>query len=350
MTGPSRFNDIVGHAAVISRLHAATTRGRLGSAYVLFGEPGIGKSTLATLWARLLLCSNPAGEATAVEPCGACPSCRQHAAGTHPDWFVLEPEESSVITIDQVRRLQETLPYRPLTSSRRIVLVPEAARLNLEASNALLKILEEPPPHALFVLVTAQRDRLLPTILSRCQAVRCTSPSPAEIIAHLTDALGVPPADARRFFAAAQGRIGSAIDIARTDGSAVHAFDDVGAPETVAAPPRLLDVAERVGKDQDALRALLAWLTLWLRDVLAWQTTRDPARLLHPHRLTDVQWWAERLTADDVLDAAAGVHAVWLAGNRNLNPQLAAEVTLLHLSLRLVGLREPGRSAHGSSR
>jgi DNA polymerase-3 subunit delta' len=262
---------------------------------------------------------------------------------------VLEPEDASVVTIDQVRRLQEALPYRPLTSSRRVVLIPEATRLNLEASNALLKILEEPPPHALFVLATAQRDRVLPTILSRCQVVRCASPSPEAAVAHLA-ALGVPPADARRFFAMAQGRIGPAIDIATNGGVAIVSFDDVGEPDTAGAPQRLLEVAERVGKDQDALRALLSWLTLWLRDVLAWQASRDPERLLHHHRQADVEWWARRLDTADVLDAAAGVHALWLAVNRNLNPQLAAEVALLHLSLRLAGRQGPRRSAHGRSR
>jgi hypothetical protein len=96
-----------------------------------------------------------------------------------------------------------------------------------------------------------------------------------------------------------------------------------------------LDVAERVGKDQEALRALLAWLTLWLRDVLAWQAAGEPARLLNAHRRNDVAWWAGRLTMDDVLEAASGLHALWLATARNLNPQLAAEVALLNLSLRL---------------
>ncbi|MEW6681691.1 MAG: DNA polymerase III subunit delta' [Nitrospirota bacterium] len=337
MTAPSRFQDLVGHAPVIARLRAAVSSDRLGSAYLLFGEPGIGKHTLAVIWARLLQCERPIGEPNASEPCGTCRSCRQHAAGSHPDWSVLEPEDSTVITIDQVRRLQDTLPYRPITSSRRVVLIPEAARLNPEASNALLKILEEPPVHAVFILVTAQRDRLLPTVLSRCQAVRCTAPPPEAVITHLTERLGVPAADASRLFAVAQGRIGPAIDAAANGEPAALSFDDVGAPDTISAPARLLDIAERVGKDQEALRALLAWLTLWLRDVLAWQSARDPARLLHRHRRTEVEWWARRLTVDDVMAAAAGVHALWIAVSRNLNPQLAAEVVLLHLSLRAGG-------------
>ncbi len=338
MNGPSQFTGVAGHAGVIARLRAAVSAGRLGSAYLLVGEAGIGKRTLATIWARLLQCDAPTGEPAALEPCGICRSCRQHQAGSHPDWCVLEPEEdASVVSIDQVRRLHESIPFSPLTSARRVVLIPEATRLNLAASNALLKILEEPPPHTVFLLATSQRDRLLPTILSRCQVVRCAAPAPDVVVAHLSGTLGVPAAEARRAFALAHGRIGPAIEAAGADHAVTWSFDEVGAPDTISAPARLMDIAERVGKDQEALRALLAWLTLWLRDVLARQAGYDPARLLHAHRRAEVDWWAQRLTVEDVLTAAAAIHAVWIAVHRNLNPQLAAEVVLLQLSLRADG-------------
>ncbi|MFZ5877695.1 MAG: DNA polymerase III subunit delta' [Nitrospirota bacterium] len=335
MNAPTRFAELVGHGPVIARLRSAVAANRLGSAYLFVGEPDIGKRTLALIWARLIQCEAPAGAPARLEPCGACRSCRQHDAAGHPDVFVLEPEDASVVTIDQVRRLQTELPYRPLTAARRVVLVPEAARLNQESSNGLLKILEEPPGHAMFLLVTAQRDRLLPTILSRCQMIRCAPPPPEAVLDHLTGALGASPDEARRILAVAQGRVGPAVRAVAHDAADTAAFDDLGAPDVIAAPPRVLDVAERVGKDQEALRALLAWLTLWLRDVLAWQAAGASARLLNAHRQTDLAWWADRLTMDDVLDAASGLHALWLATTRNLNPQLAAEVALLNLSLRL---------------
>jgi DNA polymerase-3 subunit delta' len=341
VSAPTRFHDVVGHAPIIARLRAALAGRRLGSAYLFVGEPEIGKGALALIWARLIQCEAPVGSAQELEPCGACRSCRQHDAAGHPDLFVLEPDEASVITIDQVRRLQAELPYRPLTSARRIVFIPEAARLNAESANGLLKILEEPPGHAMFLLATSQRDRLLPTILSRCQMIRCAPPPPEAILGHLTGRLGLAPAEARRVLALSQGRVGPAIVAAANRGPDALGFDDLGAPEVIAAPDRVMDIAERVGKDQEALRALLAWFTLWLRDVLAWQATGDPARLLHAHRQEDVAWWARRLSVDDVLEAAAGLHALWLAAARNLNPQLAAEVALLNVSLR-VG--PPGRT------
>ncbi|MFZ5862436.1 MAG: ATP-binding protein [Nitrospirota bacterium] len=335
MNAPTRFAELIGHGPVIARLRSAVAANRLGSAYLFVGESDIGKRTLAVIWARLIQCEAPVGGTADMEPCGACRSCRQHDAAGHPDLFTLEPEDASVVTIDQVRRLQAELPYRPLTAARRVVLVPEAARLNAESSNGLLKILEEPPGHAIFLLVTAQRDRLLPTILSRCQVIRCAAPPPEAVLGHLTGALGATPDDARRILAVAQGRVGPAVRAAGHDTDAAVAFDDLGDPAVIAAPPRVLDVAERVGKDQDALRALLAWLTLWLRDVLAWQAAGDPARVLNAHRREDLAWWANRLTVDEVLEAASGLHALWLATTRNLNPQLAAEVALLNLSLRV---------------
>lgn len=341
MTAPSRFRDVVGHGPVIARLRGALAGHRLGSAYLIIGEPDIGKRTLAMIWTRLIQCEAPTGSPGEIEPCGACRSCRQHDASGHPDFFALEPEDASVVTVDQVRRLQTQLPYRPLTSARRVVLIPEAARLNVESSNALLKVLEEPPAHALFILVTSQRDRLLPTILSRCQIVRCAPPAPEAVLGHLTGVLGVPAEQARRMLALAQGRVGPAIRAVANDAESTAAFDDVGEPSVIAVPSRVLDIAERVGKDQEALRALLAWLTLWLRDVLAWQATGDPGRLLHAHRREDVAWWAQRLSVDDVLETAAGLHALWLALTRNINPQLTAEVALLNVSLRLT---PPGRA------
>lgn len=350
MRAPSRFASVVGHAAVVERLRAAVSASRLGSAYLLFGESGIGKRTLAEIWTRLMQCDAPSGEPAALEPCGSCRSCCQHDADSHPDRLVLEPEGATVVTIDQVRQLHAALPYQPLTAARRVVLVPEAARLNAEAANALLKMIEEPPSHTVFILITSQRDRLLPTILSRCHAIRCTAPPPEAVLDHLTESLHVAPEDARRLLAEAQGRIGPAIELAGDRRAAAASFEEVGSPDVIGAPPRVLDIAERVGKDQDALRVLLAWLTLWLRDVLAWQTTRDPGRLLHAHRQSDVEWWAQRLTVDEVLEAAAGLHTFWVALARNLNPQLAAEIALLHLSLRLGGQTAVRPAARSSRR
>jgi DNA polymerase-3 subunit delta' len=263
-------------------------------------------------------------------------SCHHHAAGTHPDVFRLVPaEEAATVAIDQIREVQAALPYQPLVASPRVVLIPDATLLRLDGANALLKTLEEPPSHALFIVMAPQRERLLPTIVSRCQAVRCSPPSQEAVIEHLTARLGLPAERARALFVQAQGRIGPAIQAASEPGEEAAPYEDVGTPSTIADPVRLLDLAQGIGKDQEALRSLLAWLTLWLRDVLAWQLTGDPDRVLHPDRRTDLAWWADRLSTDDLLDLASGLHAVWTSVHRNLNPQLVAETALLHIAQRV---------------
>lgn len=333
MTG---LSAVVGHRDVIARLRASRARGRLAAAYLLHGEDGIGKRTVAEAWTRLLQCHTPVGDPAGAEACGTCVSCRHHAAGTHPDVFRLVPrEEAATVAIDQIRELQAALPYQPLIASPRVVLIPDATLLRPDGANALLKTLEEPPSHTLFIVMAPQRERLLPTIVSRCQAVRCSPPSQEAVIEHLTARLGLPADRARALFIQAQGRIGPAIQAASAPGEDAPPHEDVGAPSTIADPVRLLDLAQGIGKDQEALRSLLAWLTLWLRDVLAWQLTRDPDRVLHPNRRADLAWWADRLSTDDVLDLASGLHAVWTSVHRNLNPQLVAEAALLHIAQRV---------------
>jgi len=329
------FSAVVGHADTIARLRASYARDRLAAAYLLHGDDGIGKRTVAEAWIRLIQCLTPTGQPAEAEACGTCASCRHHASGTHSDFLVLEPQEATVITVDQIRNAQAVLPYRPLVASRRVVLIPDASRLNLEAANALLKLLEEPPSHVVFILIAAQRERLLPTLVSRCQAIRCAPPGEGAVIDHLTRRLGLAPDRARALFVRAQGHIGPAIEGAQTHDDDPLSLDDIGAPSTISKTVALLDLAARIGKDQQALKTLLAWLSLWLRDVLVWKITRDPGRVLHADRRPDLTWWADRLAIDDALDLASGLHAVWAARHRNLNPQLIAEVALLHISCRV---------------
>lgn len=334
MTDP-HIEPIVGHQDVMARLRAAWTNERIAGAYLLAGDEGIGKQTVARWWIRLIQCGAPFGEAAEKTACGACLSCRYHAEGHHPDLVVLEPEESTVITVDQVRDMRAGLSFPPVTAPRRAILIPDASRMNPAAANALLKVLEEPPARTVFLLLATHRERLLPTIVSRCQTVRCAAPGQATVLDHLVRARGLSAERARHAFIQAQGHIGAALAVLESPEMDVPGFESLGAPDTISEPTEVMEMAERVGKDPQVLRLLLAWLIWWLRDVLAWQTTADSARLLHPDRQTDIAWWAERLSVEDLLECARGVHNVWTSLHRNLNPQLAAEVVLLQLSIRL---------------
>ena len=152
--------------------------GRLPHALMLTGAEGSGKQLFGRAFAALALCQSPENG----RACGLCPSCRQFAAGAHPDYhFVTLAEEKSAILVDQIRELCATLALTSLHGGRKLVLLSPADAMNSNAANSLLKTLEEPAPDTLLILVTAQPSRLPATIRSRCQLL--STPAPATHLA-----------------------------------------------------------------------------------------------------------------------------------------------------------------------
>ena len=171
-------------------------RSQHAHAYLLHGPSGIGKRALAERLMAYLLCQSPSG----LDACGNCKSCHLLAAGTHPDNFVLEPEEADKpIKVDQVRELVDFVVQTAQLGGRKVVLLEPAEAMNLNAANALLKSLEEPPANTLFFLMAHSPGRLLPTIRSRCRILRLRALDDADLTRAL-NAIGaeLPEDEARR--------------------------------------------------------------------------------------------------------------------------------------------------------
>ncbi|WP_263141872.1 DNA polymerase III subunit delta' [Pseudomonas alcaligenes] len=161
-------------------------RTRHAHAYLLHGPTGIGKRALAERLMARLLCQHPNG----LEACGHCKACHLLAAGTHPDNFVLEPEEADkAIKVDQVRELVNFVVQTAQLGGRKVILLEPAEAMNLNAANALLKSLEEPSGETVLLLISHQPSRLLPTIRSRCVQQACPLPDRASSLAWLEGAL-----------------------------------------------------------------------------------------------------------------------------------------------------------------
>ncbi len=163
---PIHWDEVVGQEHVKDVLRPALERGRIGHAYLFSGPRGVGKTTTARLIAMTVNCD----DITAVKPCGVCESCKMVIAGRHPD--VLEIDAASNNSVDDVRDLREKVALQPMRSTNKVYILDEAHMMSKSAFNALLKTLEEPPEHAVFVLATTEPERLPPTILSRCQHYR----------------------------------------------------------------------------------------------------------------------------------------------------------------------------------
>ena len=160
---PQVFDDVVGQDHVVRTLKNAITRNRIAHAYLFVGPRGTGKTSTARIFAKALNCE----KGPTPTPCGECASCRDIAAGTHLD--VIEIDGASNNGVDQVRDLRETVQYAPAAGRYKVYIIDEVHMLSAAAFNALLKTLEEPPEHVKFIFATTEAQKVLPTIVSRCQ-------------------------------------------------------------------------------------------------------------------------------------------------------------------------------------
>jgi DNA polymerase III subunit gamma/tau len=180
---PIHWDEVVGQEHVKNVLRPALERGRIGHAYLFSGPRGVGKTTTARLIAMTVNC-----DSSGIKPCGQCESCKSVIAGRHPD--VLEVDAASNNSVDDVRDLREKVALQPMRGSKKVYILDEAHMMSKSAFNALLKTLEEPPSHAVFVLATTEPERLPPTILSRCQHYRFRRLSAEEIAGKLGKTAG----------------------------------------------------------------------------------------------------------------------------------------------------------------
>ena len=236
------WDNLRGHRQQIEMFRRAIDRRRWAQSYLFTGTEGIGKRQFARLLAQCLFCRRVPDEQ--LDACGDCPDCRQMQAGTHPDFLLVErPEGKNVLPIslfvgEGESRGREGLCYditlRPMSAERRIAVIDDAHLMNAESANALLKTLEEPPAYASLILISPDPDSLLPTIRSRCQQVRF-SPLSAADISQLLVARGVAEdsRDAEAVAALSEGSVLTAMQLLQPE---LRELRDL-LYERLAAPP-----------------------------------------------------------------------------------------------------------------
>lgn len=179
---PQKFSDFIGQEHIIQTLKNAVSSGLISHAYLFAGPRGSGKTTLARILAKALNCQNrKSGD---YEPCNQCTSCLEITEGRSMD--LVEIDAASHRGIDDVRELRDGIKFVPVKSKYRIFIIDESHQLTKEAANALLKTLEEPPDHAIFILATTEVHKMIPTIVSRCQRFDFKKLTLSEILKKLT--------------------------------------------------------------------------------------------------------------------------------------------------------------------
>ncbi|MBV9653898.1 MAG: DNA polymerase III subunit gamma/tau [Acetobacteraceae bacterium] len=229
---PALFADLIGQEAMVRTLRNAFAFGRVAHAFMLTGVRGVGKTTTGRIIARALNCIGPDGRGgPTADPCGVCPNCVAILADRHPD--VTEMDAASRTGVDDVREIIEATRFRPLQARTKVFIIDEIHMLSRNAFNALLKTLEEPPPHVKFIFATTEIRKVPVTVLSRCQRFDLRRVSVAELSAHFAriagaEGVGIAPEAVRLIARAADGSVRDGLSlldqaIALAEGSEITA-------------------------------------------------------------------------------------------------------------------------------
>lgn len=314
---PRFFADVVGQPQVTVTLKSELTRGRIAHAYLFTGSRGTGKTTCAKILARAVNCLSPVEG----DPCGECEVCRGLEEGSILD--VVEIDAASNNGIENIRTLIEESSFTPATGKYRVYIIDEVHMLSVQAFNALLKTLEEPPAHVIFILATTEVHKLLPTILSRCQRFDFHRIDPELIADRLMDVAEreetVLDRDAALLIARiADGALRDALSLLdqclgrdrhvklETVQAAAGIADQSYLPRLAQAvagrdPGAALSIVHRLYEESKDLSRLCQELAEYFRGLMLCKTMRDPQRLLGAEDQKNMESLAGKMSLADIL-------------------------------------------------
>ncbi|CCX39561.1 putative uncharacterized protein [Firmicutes bacterium CAG:102] len=320
------FEEIRGNTPLVEQLRRSAASGRSSHAYLFLGGAGAGKRLIANTFAKALQCE---GEK---RPCDSCKSCHAFNHGNHPDVIYFQPlKNGKTYTIEDVReQLLETVDLKPFQYEKKIYIIEKADTLNIQSQNALLKTLEEPPAHAVFLLLAERAEAFLPTILSRVVVMKIR-PLSAETIADYLMQAGHLAEESHILSAYAQGRIGQALELVEDEGFREMRQDILGKLE--ALPSMSEGEAYLLAKDLEGYKNDLRFLDimeLWYRDLLTAKSLREEGYLIQRDK-KDAIFRAAKEPAALLAKKAAAVRTARMRLAQNANFRLTMEVMLMDL-------------------
>lgn len=342
---PRSFDDVVGQPAITNMLKKQVASDRLSHSYLFVGTRGTGKTTCAKILARAVNCENPVNG----NPCNCCPACRGIEEGGVMD--VVEIDAASNNGVDNVRALRDEAVYTPAAVKKRVYIIDEVHMLSTSAFNALLKIMEEPPEHLMFILCTTEIRKVLPTIVSRCQRYNFRRLSVQDIAGRLQyvaeqEQLKLEPAAAELLARLADGGMRDGLSLLDQ-----CIGDDVITEETVNSVMGLAG-AKQTAELLNAVRAGNTAKALTIFDTL-WREGKDPANILNElgsllrdilitivapaggetlltgaYPMKTLKFFTQKMSAPELTEALTTIEKADTAGS---DPRRAAELCLVRL-------------------
>jgi DNA polymerase-3 subunit delta' len=323
------FHDIYGHEKKIEIIQKALAQKRIGHAYLFSGISAVGKKTLAREFVKALNCEK---EDAFHDSCGECSSCRKIQNENHPDVFFVEAD-GQFIRIDAIREIQEQMKCRPLEVRRRVFVIDDADKMNDQAANALLKILEEPSPSNILILVTARPYSMPSTIISRCQHMRFNPLRFDAVAKFLVDQAGMDNQRALLLAGLSGGSIGRAIEL-NEDDIVVYRTELLKLLSITRKkdPFSLINFASFLGQGKNEIKQGLNILSTFFRDALVFKETQKNEMLVNQDNFSFISNQAAHLSGDQILQNIALVERAGETIDQNVNKSLTLETMAFKLN------------------
>lgn len=325
------FKDIVGHKQVIEHLENAMKLNKVSHAYILNGEKGSGKKLLAGAFSQALQCEEGNG-------CGTCRSCRQAENRNHPDIIRVTHEKPNSISVDEIReQLVNDVQIRPYSGRYKIYIVSDAEKMTVQAQNALLKTIEEPPAYAVILLLTTNASSFLPTILSRCVMLNMKPVSDRQVKKYLMEHVQIPDYQADICVAFSHGNVGKAVELASSEN-----FSEIKAAalHLVKNSPKMeiqdiIASVKAVTEFKVQIEDYLDILSVWYCDVLYFKATRDVDGLAFKDQVQSITEQINKGSYEGLEQILEGIQKAKERLSANVNFELTMELLFMTIKENL---------------
>ena len=321
------FKDVIGHNEIIEYIQNAVKMDKVSHAYIMNGQKGSGKKMLADLFARTLQC-----EGEGVVPCGECRSCKQADGNNQPDIIKVTHEKPNSISVDDIRtQVNNDILIKPYSSKYKIYIIPEADKMTVQAQNALLKTIEEPPSYAVIFLLTENAEVLLPTIRSRCVMLKLRNIKDKLIKKYLMEEMEIPDYKADICTAFAQGNMGRAIMLATSEHfneikeEAVQLLKYINDMELY----EIVEAIKRINNYKLDITDYLDIIMIWYRDILLYKATKDVDGVVFADQLNYIKERASKSSYEGIEKILDSIEKAKARLKANVNFDLVMELLLL---------------------
>lgn len=342
----ARFVDIIEQEQIKEHMQNALRTDKISHAYIISGDTGSGKKMIANIFAEAILCEDRKEIDGMIEPCGDCHSCKQAQSGSHPDIRIVRHEKPTSIGVDEIRsQVCDDVFIKPY-SDHKIYIIPDGELMTQQAQNALLKTLEEPPAYTTIIILTANIDAFLPTILSRCIVFPIKTVRDDLIQKYLMEKRKIVDYKARLAVSFAQGNVGKAILL--TENENFEKLKD-GAIELMERLPRTQvgDLSERLlllltpedsaDKKPDIVMTgdFLDVLLFYTRDLLVYKALKSADYLIFADKLSYISSVTDKCSYKEIDNIFKAIERAKTRIRANVNALMTLEMLMLDIKENL---------------